>query len=80
MSTCHRLYGERKTKRHVYLTDFAHNVLLDLAASSCSSPSEVCEQIIRAHALARGIPFSAEAASKNLNPLTAPTHDDRYLP
>ena len=56
MSTPHRFYGERKHKRHLYLTDTAHKLLVDLANGSGSSPSEVCEQIIRHHASALAIP------------------------
>ncbi len=59
MSTKHRLYGELKRKRHLYLTDTAHTHLVDLAHSSGSSPSEVCEQIIRNHATAAAIPVTS---------------------
>ncbi len=56
MGTKHRLYGELKRKRHLYLTDTAHNHLVNLANGSGTSPSEVCEQIIRHHATASAIP------------------------
>lgn len=59
MSTKHRLYGELKRKRHLYLTDTAHTHLVDLAQGSGSSPSEVCEQIIRLHATATAIPVTS---------------------
>lgn len=59
MSTKHRLYGEPKRKRHLYLTDTAHLHLVDLAHGSGSSPSEVCEQIIRNHASATAIPVTS---------------------
>ena len=59
MSTKHRLYGELKRKRHLYLTDTAHTHLVYLAHSSGSSPSEVCEQIIRNHATAAAIPVTS---------------------
>jgi hypothetical protein len=51
-----RLYGELKRKRHLYLTDTAHKHLVDLAHGNDSSPSEVCEQIIRLHVTATAIP------------------------
>ena len=56
MSTKHRLYGELKRKRHLYLTDTAHKHLVDLAHGNDTSPSEVCEQIIRQHVTAIAIP------------------------
>lgn len=58
MSTKHRLYGELKRKRHLYLTDTAHKHLVDLALGNGTSPSEVCEQIIRNHVTAAAIPFT----------------------
>jgi len=58
VSTKHRLYGELKRKRHLYLTDTAHTHLVDLASGSGTSPSEVCEQIIRNHATATAIPVT----------------------
>jgi hypothetical protein len=58
VSTKHRLYGELKRKRHLYLTDTAHKHLVDLAHGNDSSPSEVCEQIIRNHAMALSVPSS----------------------
>ncbi|MGA0103175.1 MAG: hypothetical protein ACO3LH_05620 [Steroidobacteraceae bacterium] len=64
MSTKHRLYGELKRKRALYLTDTAHTHLVDLAQGNGTSPSEVCEQIIRHHASATAIPVpSAQPAS-----------------
>ena len=51
-----RLYGELKRKRHLYLTDTAHKHLVDLAHGNDSSPSEVCEQIIRLHAMSLRVP------------------------
>ena len=56
VSTKHRLYGELKRKRHLYLTDTAHKHLVDLAHGNDSSPSEICEQIIRLHVTATAIP------------------------
>ena len=58
VSTKHRLYGELKRKRHLYLTDTAHKHLVDLAHGNDSSPSEVCEQIIRVHAMSLRVPSS----------------------
>ena len=55
----HRLYGETKAKRHVYLTDTAYNYLRDLASTNDFSPSEVCEQIIRHHITVTAIPFNS---------------------
>lgn len=54
-----RLYGELKRKRHLYLTDTAHKHLVDLAHGNDSSPSEVCEQIIRHHVTATAIPSTS---------------------
>lgn len=54
--TRHRAYGEPKAKRHLYLTDTAYAHLVDLATCASSSPSEVCEQIIRNHIHALAIP------------------------
>jgi hypothetical protein len=59
VGTTHRLYGELKAKRHLYLTDTAHTHLVDLAHSTGSSPSEICEQIIRNHATALAIPTTS---------------------
>jgi hypothetical protein len=56
LGTKHRLHGELKRKRHLYLTDTAHLHLVNLAQGSGTSPSEVCEQIIRLHATAQAIP------------------------
>jgi hypothetical protein len=50
LGTPHLLYGERKRKRHLYLTDTAHQHLVGMAQRTGNSPSEVCEQIIRKHA------------------------------
>jgi hypothetical protein len=61
VGTPHRLYGERKFKRHLYLTDTAYHHLVDLAQSSGSSPSEVCEQILRLHVTAQAIPLSPDS-------------------
>jgi hypothetical protein len=58
VGTKHRLYGERKRKRHLYLTDTAHTHLIDLAQGTGTSPSEVCEQILRHHATAIAIPLT----------------------
>mgnify|MGYP000066949081 CR=1 FL=1 len=58
MGTKHHLYGERKRKRHLHLTDTAHCYLVDLANGKGTSPSEVCEQIIRYHATAATIPVT----------------------
>jgi len=58
LGTPHLLYGERKRKRHLYLTDTAHQYLVDLATSTGSSPSEICEQLIRKHANAHAAPSS----------------------
>jgi hypothetical protein len=52
----YRRYGAPKRKRHLHLTDEAHAHLVKLAEARSSSPSEVCEQIIRAHALVLSIP------------------------
>jgi len=52
----YRRYGAPKRKRHLHLTDQAHAHLVTLAEAKSTSPSEVCEQIIRAHALALSIP------------------------
>ncbi len=57
--TRHRAYGEPKVKRHLYLTDTAYRHLLDLATCADSSPSEVCEQIVRNHIHALVIPSDA---------------------
>lgn len=54
--TRHRAYGEPKAKRHLYLTDTAYQHLVDSATSADSSPSEVCEQIVRNHIHALAIP------------------------
>lgn len=59
MGTRHRHYGELKRKRHLYLTDTAHKHLIDLASGNGTSPSEVCEQIIRYHATATAIPVTS---------------------
>ena len=61
MGTPHRLYGERKFKRHLYLTDTAYHHLVDLANSNGTSPSEICEQIIRYHAAAKALPFNTRS-------------------
>lgn len=58
VGTPHRLYGEPKAKRHLYLTDTAYAHLVDLAEGSGTSPSEVCEQLIRHHASALAIPLT----------------------
>lgn len=58
-------YGGRKLKRHLCLTDYSYGVLVDLATNSGLNPSEVNEQLIRLHALSRGLPFT------NPNPLTS---------
>lgn len=47
MGTKHRLYGELKRKRHLYLTDTAYRHLVNLAQATDSSPSQICEQIVR---------------------------------
>jgi hypothetical protein len=47
LGTKHRLYGELKRKRHLYLTDTAYKHLVDLAQATHSSPSQICEQILR---------------------------------
>jgi hypothetical protein len=57
-----RLYGELKRKRHLYLTNTAHRHLTDLAQSTGTSPSEVCEQILRHHATAIAIPLTTPSA------------------
>ncbi len=54
--TRHRAYGVPKVKRHLYLTETAYAHLVDLATCGDSSPSEVCEQIIRNHIDALAIP------------------------
>jgi hypothetical protein len=54
--TNYRRYGVPKRKRHLYLTDAAHGHLVSLASLRDSSPSEVAEQIIRAHQQAVSIP------------------------
>jgi uridine kinase len=54
--TRHRAYGEPKGKRHLYLTETAYAHLVGLATCSGSSPSEVCEQIVRNHMHALAIP------------------------
>jgi hypothetical protein len=61
LGTKHRLYGELKRKRHLYLTDTAHRHLVDLAQSTGTSPSEICEQTIRLHATAQAIPLQTSA-------------------
>jgi hypothetical protein len=58
VGTKHRLHGELKRKRHLYLTDTAHRHLTDLAQGTGTSPSEVCEQILRHHATAIAIPLT----------------------
>jgi hypothetical protein len=47
LGTKHRLYGELKRKRHLYLTETAYRHLVNLAQATASSPSQVCEQILR---------------------------------
>lgn len=54
--TRHHAYGGPKAKRHLYLTDTAYAHLVDTATCAGSSPSEVCEQIIRNHIHALAIP------------------------
>ena len=54
----HLLYGERKRKRHLFLTDTAFAHLEDLATANDEAPSEICEQIIRLHVIATAIPTS----------------------
>ena len=54
MGTKHRLYGELKRKRHLYLTDTAYGHLVNLAQATDSSPSQICEQIVRYYATATG--------------------------
>jgi hypothetical protein len=54
LGTKHRLYGELKRKRHLYLTDTAYEHLINLAQDKDSSPSQVCEQIVRAYVGATG--------------------------
>ena len=56
--TRHRVHGEPKSKRHLYLTETAYQHLVDLATAAQASPSEVCEQIIRHHLYALAIPSS----------------------
>jgi hypothetical protein len=63
VGTKHRLYGQPKRKRHLYLTDDAHQHLLDLAHGNGTSPSEVCEQIVRNHAAATAIPITSALAA-----------------
>jgi hypothetical protein len=65
VGTKHRLHGELKRKRHLYLTDTAHKHLVNLADSSGTSPSEVCEQIIRNHVTATAIPTITPATSSS---------------
>lgn len=45
--TLHRLHGELKSRRCLYLTATAHDFLVDLANRYDISPSEVCERLIR---------------------------------
>ena len=52
----HLLYGEKKHKRHLFLTDTAFAHLEYLASASDEAPSEICEQIIRQHIIATAIP------------------------
>lgn len=66
-------YGSPKAKRHLMLTDFAYGLLVDLATASGSNPSEVNEQLIRHHALGRGIPYYED------NPLSS-IHDNPETP
>ena len=54
----HLLYGERKRKRHLFLTNTAFAHLEDLAKANDEAPSEICEQIIRQHIIATAIPTS----------------------
>lgn len=54
MGTKHRLYGELKHKRHLYLTDTAYTHLVNLAQATDNSPSQVCEQILRHYVTATG--------------------------
>ncbi len=68
LGTPHLLYGERKRKRHLYLTDTAHQHLVDLAQRTGTSPSEICEQVIRNHAIATAI-----AADRLTSPLLIDT-------
>lgn len=49
MGTKHRLYGELKRKRHLYLTDTAYKHLVDLARITDASPSQACEVLVREH-------------------------------
>lgn len=42
-------YPEGKRKCHLYLTGLAFQHLVDMAKENDVYPSEVCEQIIRAH-------------------------------
>lgn len=49
MGTKHRLYGELKRKRHLYLTDTAYEHLVNLARATDASPSQACEVLVRSH-------------------------------
>ena len=49
MGTKHRLYGELKHKRHLYLTDTAYTHLVNLAQATDNSPSQACEGLVRMH-------------------------------
>jgi hypothetical protein len=49
LGTKHRLYGELKRKRHLYLTDTAYEHLVNLARATDASPSQACEGLVRMH-------------------------------
>ena len=54
-----RLYSAAKRKRHLYLTDESFDHINALAQARGSSPSEVCEQLIRLHIRAIAIPTTS---------------------
>jgi len=55
VGTPRHLYGEEKLRRTLYLTETAHRHLVDLANGNGTSPSQICEQIIRHHATAAAL-------------------------
>lgn len=77
--TRHRLYGEKKAKFHLYLTSAAHGHLVDLATKNGSSPSEVCEQIIRHHAVGLTLPATQDT-SQSHQQLSLFNHDNDSIP
>lgn len=65
MGIKHRVYGETKAKRHVYLTDTIYSYLGDLAKANDLSSSEVCEQILRWHMTSALCPPTTSTTNSN---------------